>query len=112
VARQASYDNTEPVEAEIEGSSRHFHSNTLDVVVGDGTPQQPSLLLWRYRQGEGKFEGPRRLFGHRGSWHIQTVHVHPRFSPDGRQVLCTADPNGYGNLYLVDVPEFDSLPRA
>ena len=103
------YDNTALVEATIEGASRHFHSNTLDLIVGDGTPQQPALLLWRYADG-GRFAGPRRLFSHRGSWHIQAVHIHPRFSPDGRQVLCTADPNGYGNLYLVDVPEFDRLP--
>ena len=104
------YDDTGRVEAQIHGSSRHFHSNDLNLVVGDGTPQEPSILLWRFR--DGAFEGPRRLCRHRGSWHVQAVHVHPRFSPDGKQVLFTADPNGYGNLYLVDVPEFESLPAA
>jgi oligogalacturonide lyase len=104
------YDDTERVEAQIAGSSRHFHSNDLGLVVGDGTLQEPSILLWRFH--DGKFEGPRRLCRHRGSWHVQAVHVHPRFSPDGNQVLYTADPNGYGNLYLADVPAFDSLPEV
>jgi len=27
-------------------------------------------------------------------------------------VHCTADPSGYGNLYLADVPAFNSLPEA
>ncbi|MCD6289530.1 MAG: PD40 domain-containing protein, partial [Anaerolineae bacterium] len=47
---------------------------------------------------------------HRGSFHIQEVHVHPRFSPDDRYVLFTSDATGYGNPYLVEVPEFESLP--
>lgn len=28
----------------------------------------------------------------------------------GRQVLFTSDRTGYGNLYLADVPDFDTLP--
>jgi oligogalacturonide lyase len=107
------YDDSGRVEAPIAGASRHFHSNGLDLVVGDGTPREPWILLWRYSPaGGGRFEGPRRLCRHRGSWHIQAVHVHPRFSPDGAQVLYTADPDGYGNLYLADVPPFDSLPES
>lgn len=39
------------------------------------------------------------------------LHVHPRLSPDGKQVLFTSDMSGYGNLYLVDVPDFESLPE-
>jgi oligogalacturonide lyase len=41
---------------------------------------------------------------------VQRLQVHPRFSVDGLQVVFTADPDGYGNLYLVDVPDFDGLP--
>jgi oligogalacturonide lyase len=106
------YDDTERVEAPLTGASRHFHSNDLSLVVGDGLPQHPAIVLWRYDEAGKRFEGPRTLCTHRGSWHIQAVHVHPRFSLDGRQVLYTADPNGYGNLYLADVPDFDSLPAA
>jgi oligogalacturonide lyase len=104
------YDNAELTEAPIAGDSSHFHSNDLQQIVGDGTARNPSILLWRFR--DGSFEGPRRLCRHRGSWHVQQLHVHPRLSPDGSQVLYTADPNGYGNVYLSDVPAFESLPDA
>jgi hypothetical protein len=30
-------------------------------------------------------------------------------SPDGKQILFTCDPNGYGNMCLIDVPDFDGL---
>ncbi|MFN2129105.1 MAG: hypothetical protein ACK2VD_01165 [Anaerolineae bacterium] len=38
------------------------------------------------------------------------MHVHPSFSPDGQYVVYTADPQGYGQVFTVDVPEFDALP--
>jgi oligogalacturonide lyase len=69
------------------------------------------LLLWRFRSGDGQFEGPRVVLTHRGSFQIQTLHVHPRFSPDGKQVLFASDMSGYGNVYLIDTPDFDSLPK-
>ena len=47
---------------------------------------------------------------HRGSFQTQILHVHPRFSPDGRHILFTGDATGYGNLHLVDTPDFDLLP--
>ena len=102
------YDNTDQVEAPLTYSSTHFHSRMLDLIVGDGSRTDPYVLLWRYRNGQ--FEGPKVLAQHRGSFHIQRVHVHPRFSPDGKQVLYTADPQGYGQVFLADVPDFDSLP--
>ena len=72
-------------------------------------------MLWRFAgdhgaQG-GHFEGPRVVLAHRGSFHIQILHVHPRFNPDGKQILFTSDMSGYGNLLLVDTPAFDALPR-
>lgn len=102
------YDNMELVEAVFPFGSTHFHSNALDLIVGDGSVSQPYIMLWRYRRSQ--FEGPHVLAVHRGSFHVQILHVHPRFSPDGRQVLLTADPDGYGNVYLADVPEFEDLP--
>jgi oligogalacturonide lyase len=110
------YDNAEQVEAPFPVKrSWHFHSNALDLVVGDGSSDEPYVLLWRFRAappgaGESAWEGPRILAHHRGSFHVQIVHVHPRFSPDGRQVLYTCDPDGYGQVHLVDVPDFESLP--
>ncbi|MBM4047283.1 MAG: oligogalacturonide lyase, partial [Planctomycetes bacterium] len=51
------------------------------------------------------------LCEHRSSCHVQQVHVHPRFTPDGKQVLFTSNVSGYGNVYLADVPVFESLPE-
>jgi len=102
------YDNTDRIEAPFPYGSMHFHSVGLDLIVGDGGKDNPYLLLWRMR--DGQFEGPKVLAWHRGSFHTQRVHVHPTFSPDGKQVAYTADPQGYGQVFLVDIPEWDSLP--
>ncbi len=102
------YDNTDRVEAPFAYNSWHFHSYHLDLIVGDGAADNAYLLLWRYRNGE--FEGPKILAWHRGSFHTQRLHVHPCFSTDGRQILYTADPQGYGQVYMVEIPEFDRLP--
>jgi oligogalacturonide lyase len=102
------YDNTAVGEYPLSHTSMHFHSNDLNMIVGDGNRNLPRLLLWRL--SETGFEGPRVLLRHRGSFHIQAVHVHPRLSPDGSQILYTTDARGYGNPHLVDIPDFDSLP--
>lgn len=104
------YDNADAVEVPFPLSSNHFHSNRPDLIVLDG-PQQgltPHVLLCRY-DGE-RFHGPRVLCVHRGSRHTQHLHIHPRFTPDGTQVLYTADPRGYGQVFLADVPAFEELP--
>jgi oligogalacturonide lyase len=102
------YDNADQVEAPFEGHCWHFHSYMLDLVVGDGDSENPYLLLWRFK-GE-RFEGPKVLVWHRGSFHIQRVHLHPCFNAEGTQIVYTADPQGYGQVFVVDVPDFDSLP--
>jgi oligogalacturonide lyase len=86
----------------------HFHSRILDLIVGDGSRSDPYLLLWRF--GDGQFDGPKVLAWHRGSFHTQRVHVHPCFGPDGGYVVYTADPQGYGQVFMVDVPAFEALP--
>lgn len=102
------YDNTDQVEAPFEFHSWHFHSFRLAYIVGDGDAQNPYLLLWRMK--DGKFEGPKALVWHRGSFHTQRAHVHPCFSADGKQIVYTADPQGYGHVFIVDIPEWDALP--
>ena len=104
------YDNTERIELSFPHDSNHFHSNTPELIVADG-PQRgltPYVLLCRF--DGATFQGPRVLCVHRGSRHIQHLHIHPRFTPDGRQVLFTADPRGYGQLFLAEVPPFEELP--
>ncbi len=102
------YDNTDRVETPFEFHSWHFHSFRLDSIVGDGDAQNPYLLLWRMK--EGKFEGPKALAWHRASFHTQRQHVHPCFSADGKQIVYTADPQGYGQVFIVDIPDWDALP--
>jgi oligogalacturonide lyase len=102
------YDNTGQIEAPFPQDSNHFHSNDLGLIVGDGSRDAPTLRLWRFR--DGRFEGPRVALTHRGSFQSQILHVHPRFSPDGKQILFVSDMSGYGNLYLIDTPDFDALP--
>ncbi|MEK3725049.1 oligogalacturonate lyase family protein [Paenibacillus sp. FSL H8-0034] len=111
------YDNSHVEEYSFPFQNMHVHSNDLNLVVGDGQQTnayhgqqlQDTLQLWKH-DGSG-FQGPRILCKHRGSFHTQSLHVHPRLSPDGRHVLFTSDMSGYGNLYMVDVPEFESLPE-
>lgn len=102
------YDNSEHTEAVMQADSVHFHSNNRNLIVGDGTGSHPYVLLWRW-QGE-TIEEPRIVCEHRSSFHIQQTHVHPRFSPNGKQILFTSDRSGYGNVFLVDVPPYDELP--
>ncbi|MBI4530539.1 MAG: PD40 domain-containing protein [Candidatus Latescibacteria bacterium] len=99
------YDHTDRVEVSFPHETGHIHSNDFSLIVGDGGHV---IRLWRWN-GEG-FDGPRVLCEHRSSSHIQQVHVHPRLSPDGAHVLYTSDRSGYGNLYLAEIPEFESLP--
>ncbi|NOU92748.1 oligogalacturonide lyase [Paenibacillus sp. LMG 31456] len=111
------YDDSYLEEYSFPFQNMHVHSNDLKLVVGDGQQSgayhgqqlQDTLQLWR-NDGTG-FQGPRVLCKHRGSFHTQTLHVHPRLSPDRKHVLFTSDMSGYGNLYMVDVPEFESLPE-
>jgi len=103
-------DNTAQVEAPFPGGSMHFHSNDLGLIVGDGGRDNPYLLLWRFVGG--RFEGPRAVWRHGGTFQVQQLHVHPRFSPDAKHILFTSDPAGYGNLYLLDTPEVDALPES
>ncbi len=99
------WDDTDRFEVEFPHETGHIHSNDFHLIVGDAGSV---VRLWQWN-GE-RFDGPRILCEHRSSMHIQQTHVHPRFTPDGSQVVYTSDMSGYGNVYLVDVPDFQTLP--
>jgi len=99
------YDNTDRVEVDFPHETGHIHSNDISLVVGDA---RPYIRMWKWT-GE-TFDGPRVLAEHRSSMYQQIVHAHPRFTPDGSKVVYTSDVSGYGNVYLAQVPEFESLP--
>jgi len=101
------YDNTDRQEVDFPHETGHIHSNDFSLIVGDGGRQ---VRLWRWNGSS--FDGPRALCEHRCSKHVQVVHVHPRFSPDGSQVLFTTDYSGYGNPHLAEVAAFDTLPEV
>lgn len=104
-----SYDNKRMEEVEFSFRNWHAHSHGFSKVVVDGKGSLDKIIVWD--QVKGKFSKPKVLCEHRCSFHVQKVHAHPRFSPDGNQLLFTSDKNGYGNLYLVEVPmDFESLP--
>ncbi len=102
------YDNTDHVESSFNGHCWHFHSHRLDLIIGDGNAQEPYLLAWRMK--DGVLQGPKVLAWHRGSFHTQTLHVHPCVHADGTKVLYAADAQGYGQVFIVDVPQWDAMP--
>ncbi|MEX0775108.1 MAG: oligogalacturonate lyase family protein [Phycisphaeraceae bacterium] len=99
------------VESSFPHHTQHIHSNTTDLIVGDGTGGGRVVRLWRWNPRTAGYDGPRALCEHQCSAHAQVLHVHPRFSPDGSKVVFTSDRTGYGQVYEVEVPAFESLPQ-
>lgn len=103
------YDNTEQTEIDFPFQSHHFHSNDLELIVGDGQRiTNPHVLLWK--RTDAGFDQPRVLAYHGGMAINAATHVHPRFTADTSQVLYTSDRGGYANLYLVEVGDVEALP--
>jgi oligogalacturonide lyase len=105
---KTSFDNQSGIEVDFPHETGHIHSNDFNLVVGDSSREGKTVRLWRWNGAS--FDGPKVLCEHRSSFHTQEVHVHPRFDPAGRYVVYTSDVTGYGNVYLAEVPDFDSLP--
>ncbi len=95
------YDNTGLVELPFAAGSGHFQSNSDNSLqVGDGSRDEPYILLWRIA---GEVGEARKLVRHQSSFHIQRAHPHPIFSPDDDWVAYTSDATGYCNVYLARV---------
>ena len=65
----------------------------------------------RHRSGQRSDGAPTdQLPGAQQSLVLDQVHVHPCVHANGTKVLYTADAQGYGQVFIVDVPDFDALP--
>ena len=103
------YDDTDRRETPIPVRETHCHANGRSRFVCDGDTGLQHLLLYD-ADGDGGYRGPRKLATH--AWDEASPHPHSRFSPDGSTVVFDADPGGDSDVYLVDVPAFDDLPRV
>jgi len=99
------YDNSNRVESAFDKHPGHIHSNDEHMIVGDGGG---IIRIWRW--DGNTYEGPRLLCEHRSTMKVQQLHPHPRFNQSGTEVVFTSDMSGYGNVYLTQVPDFESLP--
>jgi oligogalacturonide lyase len=104
------YDDTDRTEVEIPVRRTHCHANTRERFVCDGDDTAvPFVLLYEYDEGDDAYRGPRALATH--AWDADSPHPHSRFSPDGTTVVFDSDPTGDGDVFLVDVPDFETLPE-
>ena len=99
------YDDTDRFETDFPGQTGHIFSHDEKVIVGDG---DGVIRTWKWENE--RYAGPRVLCRHDSSMHIQQAHPHPRISPDRKNVVFTSDREGYCNVYMAPLAEFESLP--
>ncbi|TVR46424.1 MAG: hypothetical protein EA402_02675 [Planctomycetota bacterium] len=98
-------------QAEISVPTHHAVAIDNQRMILDGTRESGEWLLLIDREGD-QWGEPRVLCRHDSSRHHHRVHVHPRLRRDGRQISFNSDVRGYGDVYLLDLPEdCSSLPR-
>ncbi len=102
------FDGTPIQSTSFEGNTGQTFALDEKLIVGDGSAQGKYLRLWRL-EGES-YGAPRALCLHNCTFKTQSCHVHPRFFHDGKRVLFTSDKDGYEQVYIVDIGDFDSLP--
>ena len=97
------FDGTNDKSFEFPFHTGHIFSNDETLIVGDGDRIGRFIRLWKLeKDGYG---APRALCLHNCSFKMQTSHVHPRLTPDGKAVLYTSDESGYNQVYLVRIPD-------
>ena len=110
------YDNADKKEWPAPDIYTHFHSNTRELVVGDGTHRGiPYNLIWKYDQENGEYRGPRKLattdWRNDGRQGPGTTHPHSQIDPSGDRVVFDSDRGGMGSdVFIVDIPSFEELP--
>jgi len=103
-----SFDGKENTTTAFAYHTGHIFSFDDTLIVGDGNAPGKYLRLWK-RQSD-TYLPPRALCGHFSSFKTQNDHAHPRFTQDLRHVLFSSDRDGATNLYLAEVPDFETLP--
>lgn len=98
------FDGTDDVSVAFPFRTGHIFSRDERLIVGDGGREGRYLRLWRLLP-DGTYEAPRALCLHDCSFKMQSSHVHPRLTQDGRAVLYTSDATGYNQVYLVRLPD-------
>jgi oligogalacturonide lyase len=101
------FDNSVPDERDFPGETGHIFSLDENLIVGDGSDV---IRVWK-KEGV-HYAGPRVLCRHDSAMRIQQTHPHPRISPNGDYVVFTSDRTGFGNVYMVPLVAFESLPVA
>ena len=123
-----SYDNTVCVEYDFLPHCTHVGGRDADLFIVDGRPanvqpwfpseRRPYIMLIRRRpgaaiaDGAAGYEGPRVLALHRSTFNGQYAHPHASLSPDGKRVIFTSDMEGYAQIYLAEIGDFESLPEV
>lgn len=109
-AGSARYDDTDHRETEIPVRATHTYANSPELIVVDGSTDVPVNLLYRYDETAGGYEGPRMLATH--DWGPDSPHPHSRLSPNDDAVVFDSDRHqGDSDVYVVEVPDFDELPK-
>lgn len=104
------YDGSGEIEAPCIAlpSPDHIHSNGFDLVVSDA-----GRHIKAYQYDGERFDGPRILCMHDGSFDWGAHHPHPRLTRDGRYAIFNSTSSGYCDIYMVEVPEsINVLPLA
>ena len=98
--------------ADGEGIGYHGRNRDGTQFLGHAHYDDSDRVVRLWRSSEDGYDGPRALCCHDSSMKIQQLHVHPRFDVTGRYVIFTSDISGYGDVYQVEVPSFESLPTV
>lgn len=103
---QIRYDGENVREGPAPDMYTHFHSNSRELVVGDGTYRgAPYNVLWEWNPNAAVYDTPRKLASHGWSGD-NDVHPHSRLCPDDERVVFDSSRGGAGSdVYIASVPD-------